>query len=131
MDVTRDDLVDLYDTTVVSILHPDHGWTDPSLVALERGEGAVVLTAWNPGLVRPTESENRNASERMRQQLLTFGRDVWRADGRAPDGGAHEEGWIVWGLPVSLGLEIAARFGQFAIYSYDQSGVRVTVECPR
>jgi hypothetical protein len=130
MDVTRDALFDEYDTTIVSVLHPEHGWTDPALVVIERGQRAVVMTAWNPGFARPSESENRRANERMLRELLATGHEVWRADGSAPDGTFVEEGWIVWGLPVGAGLAVATAFGQFAIYAYDESGMRVTVVCP-
>jgi hypothetical protein len=130
MDLTREDLLDLYDTTIVSIQHPEHGCTDPALVAIERKQGAVVLTAWNPGLERPTEAENRQANERMLGELLATGHEVWRADGRAPDGTFEEEGWIVWGLALDQALVLALRFGQFAVYTFDDSGLRVTVACP-
>jgi hypothetical protein len=130
MDVTRDRLFDEYDTTIVSVLHPQVGWTDPALVAIETRRSAVVMTAWNPGFVRPSLAENREANARLRTVLDATGHEVWRADGRAPDGTELEEGWIVWELPVSVGLAVAASFGQFAIYAYDESGLRVTVACP-
>jgi len=130
MELTRADLLDLYDTTIVSTLHPTHGWTDPALVAIERRQGAVVVTAWNPGVVRPSEDENRRANEDLLGQLQAAGVEVWRADGRAPDGSFGEEGWIAWGLPMERGLELAAAFGQFAIFTYDDAGLRVTVALP-
>ena len=131
MDATREQLFDLYDTTIVSALDPDHGWTDPALVAIARGRSALVMTAWNPGHQRPSESDNRRANDVMRQELAATGREVWRADGRAPGGAFSEEGWLAWGLPVDVGLAIAARYGQFAIYAYDETGLRVTVACPQ
>jgi hypothetical protein len=130
MDMTRSDLLDLYDTTLVSTLHPVHGWTDPALVAIERNQGAVVVTAWNPGVARPSVDENRRANEELLNQLLATGHEVWRADGRAPDGTFAEEGWIVWGLPMEQGVALAISFGQLAIYAYDETGQRVTVACP-
>lgn len=131
MDVTREDMLVVYDTTIVSILHPELGWVDPALVALERGHGAVVITAWNPGLERPSEDDNRRANERLLREIQALGYEVWRADGRAPDGRFVEEGWIAWRMTVADGLALAARFDQFAIYTYDDSGMRVTVECPQ
>jgi hypothetical protein len=130
MAVTRHERFDEYDTTIVSTLHPDHGWTDPALVSIERRQSAVVMTAWNPGVIRPSLSENRHANDRLRAELEQTGYEVWRADGRAPDGSFMEEGWIVWEMPMDLGLSIAARFGQFAIFTYDEAGQRVTVACP-
>jgi hypothetical protein len=126
----RDQLLGEYDTTVVSVLHPEHGWTDPALVAIEMRTTGVVMTAWNPGPTRPSAAENRAANVRLRIELDELGLEVWRADGHAPDGSALEEGWIVWGMPVDQGLRVAARFGQFAIYLYDDAGMRQTVACP-
>jgi len=131
MDATRDQLFDLYDTTLVSTLDPEHGWTDPALAAIDRGRHALVMTAWNPGHQRPSEADNRRANDVMREELESTGHEIWRADGRAPDGSFMEEGWLAWGMPVGLGLEIAARHGQFAIYAYDEAGVRVTIACPQ
>jgi hypothetical protein len=126
----REQLFEEYDTTIVSTLHPEHGWTDPALVAIDRRCSAVVMTAWNPGFVRPSQAENQAANEELLSVLRTTGHEVWRADGRAPDGSELEEGWIVWGMPVHEGLALASRFGQFAIYVYDDAGMRQTVACP-
>ena len=124
--LTREQLFDAYETTIVSIEHPDEGWTDPALVALDRRQGAVVMTAWNPGFARPDVAENIRVNERLRAELEELGYVVWRADGRAPDGSEHEPGWIVWGMAVDQGLAVAARHGQFAIYVYDDGGRRET-----
>jgi hypothetical protein len=126
----REQLFDVYDTAIVSALDPQFGWTDPSLVAIARRGSAVVMTAWNPGLVRPSSDENRLANERLHAELAATGLEVWRADGSAPDGSALEEGWIIWGMPMAMGLAIAARYGQFAVYVYDDAGMRQTVACP-
>lgn len=123
---TREQLFDAYETTIVSIEHPEEGWTDPALVAVARRQGAVVMTAWNPGFARPAVAENIRANERLRAELEELGYVVWRADGRAPDGSEHEPGWIVWGMAVDQGLAVAARHGQFAIYVYDDAGRRET-----
>ena len=125
----RESLFDAYETTIVSVRHPVLGWTDPALVALEERRSAVVLTAWNPGFERPDQAQNEAAGERLRVELVRAGHAPWCADGRAPDGSAHEAGWIVWGMDVAEGIAIAARFGQFAVYAYDEAGVRRTVPC--
>jgi hypothetical protein len=129
MDATRENLFVQYDTTVVTTLHPAQGWTDPARVAADTGRSAVVMTAWNPGFERPTIEENMAANARMHADLERTGREVWRADGRAPDGTWLEEGWIIWEMPVDEGLEVAAGYGQFAIYHYDTNGRRVTIAC--
>jgi hypothetical protein len=100
-------------------------------VVLEEGRGAVVLTAWNPGFERPEPAQNALADKRLRAELVRAGHAPWPANGCAPDGSAHEAGWIVWGMDVAEGIATASRFGQFAIYVYDSQGVRRTVPCGR
>jgi hypothetical protein len=127
---TRDGLFAAYESTIVSIRSPRDGWTDPSLVALERAQGAIVLTAWNPGFARPSREQNRLANEGLRVELEQAGWQPWPADGAAPDGSFHEPGWIVWGMDVVAGVQLASRYGQFAVYAYDATGHRETVPCP-
>jgi len=126
---TREDLFGHYDSTIVSVLHPEHGWTDPALVMLERGDTAVVMTAWNPGFERPGRDINELANARMRAELVLTGHETWRADGTSPDGTFHEPGWLAWGMQVPDAIELARRFGQFAIYVFDATGERTTVPC--
>jgi hypothetical protein len=129
MDQPREELIAAYDTTVVVALDPVGGWVDPATVAVSTGRSGVVMTAWNPGHERPSEAQNRAANAALGAELGATGLPVWRADGCAPDGSSPEEGWIIWAMPVEQGLDIAARYGQFAIYHYDVAGRRTTVRC--
>ena len=126
---SREDLFEHYDSTIVSVLHPDYGWTDPALLVLERGEAAVVMTAWNPGFERPAIEINELANARLHAELVLTGHVTWRADGTSPDGSFHEPGWLAWGIQVPEAIALARRYGQFAIYVFDPTGERLTVPC--
>lgn len=88
------------------------------------------MTAYNPGTHRPSWAENEAANERMHTLLVDLGFEVWPADGFSPDGTWREPGWLVWGMPADRGTAVAGAFGQFAIYVYDEEGVRFVVACP-
>lgn len=118
-----------YEAAIVSTLDPVHGWVDPALACVERDEAAVVLTAWNPGFDRPGEAANRQRNAELSARLEATGLEVWRADGRDPQAGFSEEGFLVWGMAASLACRVGREFGQFAIYAYDRQGVRTVVPC--
>jgi len=118
-----------YESAIVSTLDPRHGWVDPALACVERGQAAAVMTAWNPGLARPAEQVNRRRNEELLARLQGTGLEIWRADGFDPQGGMTEEGFLVWSMSTSDACRLARDFGQFAIYAYDCEGVRVVVAC--
>ena len=123
-------LFGIYEQALVSAQDPaNEEWLDPSLECLTRGHSAVVMTAYNPGTDRPTWAENEAANERMLDVLRNTGFEIWRADGFSADGTWREPGWLVWQMPVEHGCAIAADFGQFAVYHYDEAGQRAVVAC--
>jgi len=119
-------MTDVYQATVVTAWDPVHGGDglDPAVVAQQRGEQAIILTAWNPGDTRWSQAQNEQANDRMRDVLVASGLPVWRADGQNPEGTFCEPGFCVWGLSVDRGLAIARQFDQFAIYVYRSTGAR-------
>lgn len=119
-------MTDVYQATVVTVWDPAHGGDglDPATVAQQRGEQAVVLTAWNPGDARWTQTQNDQANDRMREVLMATGLPVWPADGKDPEDTFCEPGFCVWGMNVDRGLAIARQFDQFAIYVYRSTGAR-------
>ena len=126
----REVLFAIYEQALVSAQDPTNDeWVDPSFECLTRGQSAVIMTAYNPGTERPTWAQNEEANVRMLQVLLGTYPDVWRADGFSPDGTWREPGWLVWGMPMNHGCAVAAEFGQFAVYYYDEEGVRTVVSC--
>lgn len=132
--MTREELFVAYQATIVSTRDPadpdqPSAWSDPALVCLQRGEPAVVLTGWNPGFERPGLAFNRKRNEELRQRLRETGYEVWPADGSSADEDFREEGFLAWGMPEPLAVDIARAFGQFAIYAYDVAGRRRVVAC--
>ena len=126
----RDVLFAIYEEALVSTFDPiEQEWVDPALECLTRGESAIVMTAYNPGTARPTWAENEAANARMLEVLRSRGCEVWQADGFSPDGTWREPGWLVWRMGIDEGTSIAADFGQFAVYAYDDEGVRSVVAC--
>jgi len=120
----------IYEEALVSTENPaDSEWVDPSLECLSRRQSAIVLTAYNPGTDRPTWAENEAANERLLEVLVDSGYEVWPADGFSADGTWREPGWLAWGMPVEVGVSIAADFGQWAVYAYDVEGARTVVPC--
>lgn len=119
-------MTDVYLAAVVTVWDPERTDVDldPGLVAQQRGEQAVVLTAWNPGDARWSQAQNKRANTDMRQVLMATGLVVWDADGKNPDGSYHEPGFCVWGMGEGLGLAVARQFDQFAIYVYRPTGTR-------
>ena len=131
---TRESLFRAYESTIVSTKDPADGdptgaWTDPALVCVSRGAGARVMTAWNPGFDRPTPTKNEAANIQMRADLELAGNEVWLSEGAAPDGDFSEPGFLVWGMNREVAVEIARKYCQFAIYEYDNQGVRTVVPC--
>lgn len=82
-----------------------------------------------PGTARPSWAENEAANSRMFEALWPRRYEIWRADGFSADGTWREPGWLVWGMPVEEGAEVASQFGQFAIYGYSDEGVRSVIAC--
>lgn len=124
----RNDLFDIYDDTVVTVWD-GHGWVDPADVCTARGQGAVVLTAWNPGWERPERPVNDAANLRLQKDLEALGVEVWPAVGASRHDDHSEPGFIAWGMDGQSGCAVARRFGQFAIYVYDAQGTRLTLDC--
>lgn len=124
----RAELFEIYDDTEVTVWD-GAAWVDPAPLCRARGEGAVVLTAWNPGWERPDRATNDASNERLEADLADCGLDVWPAIGASQHEDHAEPGFLVWGMAADQGCAIARRFGQFAIYVYSPDGVRATVDC--
>lgn len=126
----RDILFLIYEQALVTTLDPKADeWLDPALECLSRRQAAIVMTGYNPGTARPTWAQNEAANAEMLELLRAGGWEVWQADGFSADGSWREPGWLVWGMSTDEGRRIAAAFGQFAIYAYDDEGVRSVVAC--
>jgi len=109
------DLRNLYLKAVVTVEENGHFVTasDSSLVA----RGPVhVITAWNPGALRPSPAENKIGNEQVFEILLGRGLDPVKAIGADPDSNHFEESWAVVGLTDDEARMIGAQFGQVAVF---------------
>lgn len=116
-----------YARTVVVIVRPDvtnlvvepappgyaDTWPWPTRDAVH------ILTAWDPGDMRPGEDQNRANQAALEEELRSFGPDgLWDAVGVDPVSGHREEGIAVCGLALDVVLDLGARYGQDAIFEW-------------
>lgn len=89
-------------------------------------EGTLaIITAWNPGLRRPGERENREANERLRAALREGGWTFHPASGHDADGSHEEPSFAVLRIDARSALDLARRFGQAAIVFWDGAFARL------
>lgn len=88
---------------------------------------AFVITAYNPGRAASPE-ENASAQERLFDYLAGEHLTWLAAVGRSRDGRHREPSVVVEGIDAARAIEIARRFGQDAIFSWDGRELRV-VDC--
>lgn len=124
----REALFEIYDSTLVTVLSGDE-WLDAEQLVKERGESAVVMTAWNPGWERPSLAANEEANVAMLADLADGPHEIVPAIGASVDQAHSEPGFLIWEMDLRLGCEIARKYGQFAIYVYSAEGIRETVDC--
>lgn len=105
----------IYAQAVVTICDGD-AWVDAGAIAASQGGVLHVITAWNPGAARPTETANRIANARLYTHLVDFGCDPVPALGADPDSLHAEESWAVTGLSDEDARRIGATFDQVAVF---------------
>ncbi len=125
----RAELARVYDQARVLTDDPVLGRVDPALSARRLGLRGITITAWNPGLARPTAAENQAANVRLHADLLATGHECWPADGFNVAGTFSEPGWIAWGLPLADALSLGRSHGQYAVYVFEPDGSRRTAWC--
>lgn len=88
-----------------------------------------ILTAWNPRSVRQPPSRNIAANQALRQRLCE--RQLWpiAVVGSSPDGSWREESFLVTGIGRAGAAELAAAFGQAAIFELTDDEL-VVLSCP-
>ncbi|HMQ05868.1 MAG TPA: DUF3293 domain-containing protein [Saprospiraceae bacterium] len=73
----------------------------------------VLITAWNPGGFRITVDNNQNRQIELLQDLEDY--KILDARGESPDHSWYEDGFLVLGLDMKKGSELAIKYGQKAI----------------
>jgi len=79
----------------------------------------AIVTAWNPGLERPSREVNEARNRALLAEVERRGL-VWApAEGRSPDGRHREPSFAVFVDSLEDGLALARKFGQAAICWFD------------
>lgn len=87
-----------------------------------------VITAWNPGDIRPTAEANRDANTRLYSRLVELGFEPIRAVGADPHSNHAEESWAVTGMTDEQAQSIGTEFGQVAVFRL-LAGVQTVLSC--
>lgn len=82
----------------------------------QHGDGAHVITAWNPGGQRLEAPDNTAADSQLRDHLDRRELEPVRVRGADPSSDHYEDGWLVHGLRDDEAREIGAKFGQVAVF---------------
>jgi hypothetical protein len=97
-----------------------------------RGRAFALLTAYNPGIIRPGEEENRPANERLERRLVALCVEYVEARGMSADGHHVEPSFALFGVDREHAVELAREFGQAAIVWFDGATAELawTAEAP-
>lgn len=79
----------------------------------------AVLTAWNPGSLRPGDAANRAANRRLAAALREDGREAYPAMAAGHDGAHAEPSFAVPAIGPEQALAYARRFHQAAVFFWD------------
>jgi hypothetical protein len=105
-----------YLRTEISIALPGRGWLSAVEAMAQLASPVHVLTAWNPGELRPELEANRDRNRRLLDRLRTQGVEVHPAIGASPDGDHHEESYAITGLDRTTAIDLGREFEQAAIF---------------
>ena len=90
----------------------------------------VFITAWNPGLQRPGDQVNQSQNCALYADLVSLGTPLFPGQGRGEDPAWEpEESFLVLGIDVERGTELAQRYGQAAIVAGERGKLARLVDC--
>lgn len=93
---------------------------------------AVFVTAWNPGSILSTVSENEAAQAELLARVQRAGWPYWTGFGRGRSGDwPAEESLLVLGPTEVEARALGAAFGQVAVVGYRLGGVAELWSCRR
>ena len=116
--MSNNELAGLYLKTRVTI--EEHGRLVDAVDAdVVKHRVVHVITAWNPGDLRPSDQENLAANDALKERLVALGLHPIRAIGSDPDSSHFEESWAASGLTDAEARTIGADFGQAAVFRLD------------
>lgn len=83
------------------------------------GRSVAVVTAYNPGLARPSEDENRRANGRLEREIEERRWEYYPALGYSPDRSHQEPSFAILDLSDDEARALGARYGQAAVFFWD------------
>lgn len=96
-----------------------HGQSGPPAPAF------AIVTAWHPGISRPSQAENEAGNTRLEAALDADGYCYVSARGFDDERTHVEPSFAVVGIEEDTALTLAREFGQAAIFWWDGSAGRV------
>ncbi len=83
------------------------------------GSPLAIITAWNPGVERPSETANKEANLRLESALKEARWPYYPAIGRSEDGSHTEPSYAVLGIDPAAAMDLARNFRQAAVFFWD------------
>lgn len=93
------------------VVRGDAGWLPAGSV--------TVITGWNPGVERPSGSENESANRALEGELRGLGVRYWPAVGYSVDRSHAEPSFAVEGLSVAEARVLARAYRQAAVFRWE------------
>lgn len=84
-----------------------------------------LITAYNPGMERPTLTENEHANKALRAYLLISHLVILPARGSSDSGQHTEPSFAIFDVTEAAALAIARRFRQAAVFAWDGKQGRI------
>jgi hypothetical protein len=87
-----------------------------ALVTSRQAKSWALVSAWNPGLTKPSDEENESRQATLVAEAQVRGYEVFPGDGHDPDGRwkAEPSAWIV-GIGQDEAKELGRKYGQWAV----------------
>lgn len=79
----------------------------------------AIITAWNPGVERPSEAANKEANLRLESVLKEADLPYYPASGHSEDGSHVEPSFAVTCIDPAAAIGLARAFRQAAVFYWD------------
>lgn len=79
----------------------------------------AIVTAYNPGVQRPSQYKNKQENAKLKLMLEMDGWRVWKAQARDIKGAHAEPSYAVVGMRPEVARRWGARFNQAAVFIWD------------
>ena len=100
------------------------------LLERKRVRSWCYITAWNPGVERPTLGENQQRNADLLLDLRAAGCEVFDGRGIGEDPGWEpEESFLALGIPAEQAVELGRRYGQYAIVAGEFGEPAKLIDC--